>query len=278
MYKCDECEKEFETYNGLRGHLRMHGKSKGKPTVVKIMCCCVLTKKEVQVKFLESYQSRIKPCPHCGKPVQPHKKFCNSSCSASFNNIQRQKDGFVITEEHKQKTRESMYKHINKTNERFRGRPQYVEGAPYSKIHYRVCKNCGTNFIFQSPVKYCSICAEKYGAEYRSRYKFLFNVYHYPDIFDISLIEKVGWYSRGGNAGEWNPDGLSRDHKVSVTEAIKNGYEPYYIKHPLNCEIMPWVDNVRKHAKSSMTYDDLVKVVDEYDAIHRKMYATVKKV
>lgn len=62
-----------------------------------------------------------------------------------------------------------------------------------------------------------------------------------------------------------NPNGVTRDHKVSVNEAIEKGYDPYYIKHPLNCELMLFGDNARKHTRSSMSYDELVDKVNQYD-------------
>ena len=36
---------------------------------------------------------------------------------------------------------------------------------------------------------------------------------------------------------------ITRDHKISIFDAIHMGYDPYYITHPLNCELMPWIDN-----------------------------------
>jgi hypothetical protein len=76
----------------------------------------------------------------------------------------------------------------------------------------------------------------------------------------------VGWVSFGGKrGGKTNHHGLSRDHKVSVTEAKKKGYDPYYIRHPLNCELMPHIDNNKKKSRSSISYDELVHLVKEYD-------------
>lgn len=68
--------------------------------------------------------------------------------------------------------------------------------------------------------------------------------------------------------GMWgydNTNGLTRDHKLSVNEAIKNNYDPYYIKHPLNCELMSWTENNKKKTKSSITYEKLKQLVDDYD-------------
>jgi hypothetical protein len=50
-----------------------------------------------------------------------------------------------------------------------------------------------------------------------------------------------------------------------VNEAIKNNYDPYYIKHVMNCELMLWIDNIRKYKRSSISYEELKKLVDEYD-------------
>jgi hypothetical protein len=103
-------------------------------------------------------------------------------------------------------------------------------------------------------------------AEARNRFKFTFNVFRYPELFDLKLLQEVGFYAPKGKSGRWNPDGLSRDHKVSVNESIINQYDPYYITHPLNCELMPHRVNNKKKTKSSMRYEDLVKLVDQYDA------------
>jgi hypothetical protein len=87
----------------------------------------------------------------------------------------------------------------------------------------------------------------------KSGYKFTFNVYHFPELFDLDLLNKVGWYSPGGKTKKWNINGLSRDHKISVNDAIKNNYDPYYIT-PLNCELMPHIENNSKKTKSSISY------------------------
>ena len=62
-----------------------------------------------------------------------------------------------------------------------------------------------------------------------------------------------------------NPNGVTRDHRISVNEAIRNGYDPYYITHPLNCELMLFEENNKKNTKSSLSYIELVRQVKEYD-------------
>ena len=95
------------------------------------------------------------------------------------------------------------------------------------------------------------------------------NLYDYPELFDIDELNRVGFVSFGGKrGGELNLDGLSRDHKVSVSYAIKNKCDPYYITHPLNCELMPHKRNKKKHGECSITYDELVSTIKSYDTIH----------
>lgn len=85
-------------------------------------------------------------------------------------------------------------------------------------------------------------------------------------MFDLDQIKEYGWYSVGGkNRKPINKNGCSRDHKVSITDAIINGYDPFYIKHPLNCAIMRHIDNKKKHSKSSISYESLVQMVDDYE-------------
>ena len=85
-------------------------------------------------------------------------------------------------------------------------------------------------------------------------------------MFDLDLLNKLGFYAPGGKSGKWNIEGLSRDHKVSISEAIANNYDPYYITHVMNCELMPHKENDKKKGKSSISYAKLVQLVDEYDS------------
>lgn len=85
-------------------------------------------------------------------------------------------------------------------------------------------------------------------------------------MFDIKFLETVGWYSQGGKSRRpKNIEGMSRDHRVSKTDAIVNNYDPFYITHPINCELMSQRNNSKKHAKSSISYGDLVIMVNNYE-------------
>jgi hypothetical protein len=143
--------------------------------------------------------------------------------------------------------------------------PDLNRCGPFSKLFVCSCRHCKTKFVSRIKKQYCVEHKSLYSLSSKSGYKFTFNVYHYPDLFDINLLNAVGWFSPGGKAGKWNINGLSRDHKISVTESIINNYDPYYITHPVNCELMPHHQNNRKKTKSSITYEKLKQLVNEYD-------------
>jgi hypothetical protein len=288
IYTCEICNKNFSSALGLAGHKRMHGKSNGFIQIIK--CCCVITQREIIVRDLIKFQNNLKNCLYCNSILKNNQpKFCNNSCAASYNNKDRIKNGYTITHEHRIKTSNTLkskdikgrlntvnknrpvHQQISKTkkttiNKKSAARlnKNHVCGE-YSIIFYKKCSHCSELFCSRKKRKYCSSCAPLYEKTYKQRFKFTFNVYKYPNLFDLDYIKRIGWYSRGGTAGKWNPDGLTRDHRVSITDAIKNNYDPFYISHPLNCEIMSWTDNNKKKSKSSLSYDELVKLVDNYE-------------
>lgn len=226
-------------------------------------------------------------CKNCQEEFIPKYKqystFCSKSCSASYNN----KNKKPRTKRSKEKTRNSMIIYYNKnkiiksdnnslvkqifSENKFRENNKLsprnknnIEG-PYTKLFLNKCSHCFSLFYSRTKIKYCLKHKELYLNKNIMNYKFNFNCYNYPDLFDIKMIEKIGWYYGDKKSKKYNPNGLSRDHRVSVNEAVRNNYDPYYIRHPLNCEIMLHNDNRKKSNKSSISYFKLVKLVDEYE-------------
>ncbi len=225
-------------------------------------------------------------------------KFCSQSCAATYNNTKRGKHSL----ERKIKIREGVYRSNNKTStgsynpemprclqcnkicKRWNSKYCSKQCSSQSrilpvdrfgeKINTKIkipkpfncsCAHCGLKFTNKTQKKYCTAHAELYSHNGRARYWFSINVYKHPDLFDLESLTRVGFRSR------INPNGYTRDHKVSVNEAIKNNYDPYYIKHVMNCELMLWEENNKKNTRSSITYQELVKLVDEYDSQHRPL-------
>ena len=139
--------------------------------------------------------------------------------------------------------------------------------SPFTKMHICKCSHCSTVSISRIKKKYCSVCSDLYSPNSRNRFKFTFNVFKFPDLFDTKLLSSIGFYSPGGKSGKWNPNGLSRDHRVSVNESILNNYDPFYITHPLNCELMTQEENNKKKTNSSISYAELVSIVDKYESL-----------
>ncbi len=256
-FQCPNCNKFFSSSLGLAGHKRMHGPSNGE--ITKIYCSCIITQKVIQVQNLAKYQKSLKSCKHCSKLFKPNGKqyYCNHSCAASATNLARNSDVYG-------KISKSLIK-LSENNKLSQVPKETIIVGPYTKMFLCSCKHCNLKFIGRIKKQYCDDHRDRYSVSAKQGYKFTFNVYKYPTLFDISLIEKYGWFSPGGKAGKWNPNGISRDHKISVTEAIKNNYDPFYITHPLNCELMHHSENNKKKTKSSITFDKLKQLIDDYE-------------
>lgn len=278
MTTCDICNKDFKSGHALAAHRKYHFTQN-----YQIYCSCIFTHKKMRVSSLNDYQTQLVPCGKCGTLFKPsHKKSltaCSRSCATSLANITKGKRS--------EETKRKISQGLRTTTKRTRVRKTLLQqprkyskisvkpfyqlkkngtiSGPYTKIFYCKCKHCSINWYSRTQLKYCKDHFKLYSNEARTMYKFTFNVYHYSDLFDLQLLKEKGWYSPGGRAGKWNPDGLTRDHKISVNEAILNGYDPYYIKHPLNCELMSQQVNNSKKTKSSIAYNQLVKDIITYD-------------
>jgi hypothetical protein len=212
------------------------------------------------------------------------RRFCTKSHAAQYNNSKRdiesrskQRTSLLATLENKPKV-------LPKPRSGKRTAKQYVATVkapkdqvplkkrqpdivgPYSIVWALKCAHSGELFYSRSRRKYSPKYQHLYSRDGKAMYKFTFNLFDYPDLFNLNLIKQHGWYSVGGKSRKpINKSGCSRDHKVSVTEAIANNYDPYYIKHPLNCELMLHVDNKIKHSRSSLAYAELIRMVDDYE-------------
>lgn len=202
-------------------------------------------------KSIDLYMKNIKHCqnPKCGKEIPYEKRrnnYCDSSCSTSHINIKR-----PHTWGDKIKKGVINY-HIKNGH-----------------IKTKICGFCGNEFSNRN--KYCSIdCYKHKRREHINEYekykldcKFKFNVYDYPQEFDLSLIDKYGWYKAINNGN--NLRGISRDHMLSINEGYMLGIDPYLISHPANCKLMIHTDNISKNKKSSITKEELIKKIDSWN-------------
>lgn len=196
-------------------------------------------------RALNKYALNPKFCANCNTILLYEKKsnkFCSSSCAGTYNNA-RKDWANIKTGPAKKPPKQTV-----------------INPYPFSKLKQCTCKHCGMQWKNRSVVMYCNDHKELYSHAGRAKYWFTFNVYHYPDLFDLNMLACIGFRNTASN-----PNGITRDHRVSVNEAIKNNYDPYYIKHPINCELMLFSDNNIKHTDSSITYDDLILQVLAYE-------------
>jgi hypothetical protein len=259
-FKCELCDKIFLTARGLQGHKRMHGPSQGKTNNTNV----ILRNAEIKrTRELEYYKSP-KICENC-KIVLPYKsknnKFCSDSCRASVINLLRP----PVSDKQKQKTRATLLsKYTTRTPKAYRLWAHKNVVGPYTKIFLCICSTCGKIEFGIKRTKLCSEHLHLACKPQRIKYGFKFDTENYPDLFDMELINEIGWYSHHPGS-TYNVNGFTKDHKVSVKEAVENNYDPYYITHPLNCELITFSENLKKNRNSSISYQDLMESVLTYE-------------
>lgn len=193
-------------------------------------------------KRMAEYNSAKKACKYCRTvfPWGQHKKtFCSTICSGKHTAANRD---------------------YSKSPSGPKPKPKEPK-ALYSTLYKCVCKHCGVEWRGRRPIRVCEIHEPLYSHDGRAKYWFTFGLSKYPDLFDGEIIRKYGMRSSE------NPNGVTRDHRVSVQTAILNNYDPYYIKHPLNCELMLFEKNNIKKTGSSISYSELVEQVKKYDLV-----------
>ena len=209
----------------------------------------------------------MKVCPKCQKPHDLNGKFCSRSCANSRGPRSEDFKHKVRSKLLGRKVSDSTKAKISGNNHpKRKGRnlpPVFVQ---------KECLCC--NKVFQSPhgkQKYCSqkcyslfVELSKTAFEkYKNACVFKFNVYDYPEEFDLTLVEKYGFYS-AANRGN-NLNGISRDHKISITYGFKNNINPKLISHPANCQLMLQSENSSKKTKCSISVDELKNEIQKWN-------------
>jgi hypothetical protein len=212
---------------------------------------------------IETHDENLKSCKHCGKKIigETRSTFCSKSCAASYNNPSRKG-------EKKNFSAEGL-KNILLSNK------NYQSSLP-ALIEYNTnpnhCKQCNIDlpFIYRKRT-YCSKdCRRVYDRDNMPKYQyyykncqFKFGLTDFPTEFDFKLIEEYGWYN-AKNHGD-NLNGVSRDHMISVKFGFENNISAEIISHPANCKLLRHNDNVSKHSKCSITLDDLMLKITEWN-------------
>lgn len=144
------------------------------------------------------------------------------------------------------------------------------------KKYKKVCEYCKCEFeTNKKEQKLCSIsCARRnqIGDKtnlkkiYRQQCNFKFGLKDFPNLFDFNLLKTCGIY-KASNRGN-NPNGVSRDHMISVNYGFKHNIDPYIISHPMNCCLMTQPDNFKKLDDCSISLTELIKRINNFDKIY----------
>ena len=131
------------------------------------------------------------------------------------------------------------------------------------KLTVKTCCRC-QSAILNPRQKHCLDCKEAFYDLYRPACQFDFKPEDFPDIFDLSLVRRLGWYSPTNRSN--NLLGVSKDHLFSVSDGFQLGVAPELMRHPANCQLLPHPENNSKKTKSVITLDELLNRIALWNA------------
>lgn len=196
-------------------------------------------------KSLNNYHSNPSLCKCCQSTLEYDRrknKYCSRSCAAKISNKIARKRG-----------------------------PTAVEKVLCSNIKFILCTHTNQYYSNKNPdgsTRRCSPYIKTFKEKYYVAARFKFNVYHYPEEFDLSMIEKHGWYTCPGlkRKGQLkNTLGISRDHIISVSYGFANNIDAKIISHPANCRLMLQAANKIKSNKCGITLDQLLEKIEAWN-------------
>lgn len=225
----------------------------------------------------------MKTCPKCNTEHNRPGTFCSRSCANSRTFSKESKElkrikSKVWWDSLSENEKERRIANIDKPENRRKGTQAFIEVCKLSQLPIEA-KNqdpslkTGKWAKTYTPVKKCRCCIRLIHYKklycdscypnirlYRKRCKFDFNVYNYPQYFNLNLLENNGWYKPG-----INPLGVSRDHLFTIADGFKNKVNPDIMKHPANCQLLLHADNNRKNMKSSITLEELLERIEHWN-------------
>jgi len=267
LCSCILCRKQTSDLGITTHFLRSHGSAEQRQLFTNNYM------NNVSKTAKERYNQHPKLCKECNSIIDYKdrvNKFCSHSCAGSFSNKIRKKNGWSLTANQKLSISKTLIKYNVSLGNKSKSLHDTIKSASgeFSRVHFMKCKFCDNMFTNRAATQVCCNCQHLKWNNNKDQYSFKFNVFDYPDLFNLDKLKQIGWVAFGGKrGGNKNVNGLSRDHKVSVNDAKKFGYDSYYISHPLNCELMPHIKNNKKKTKSSISYEELVRLVNSYNGL-----------
>ena len=242
MRTCEECGSETKN-----------------PRFCSLSCSTKSKNKKSRENKISQYYSNPKKCLCCSTILSYEYriyKYCSKSCAASHGS-----KGRKISEKAKENIRTARLSYLEK-----HGKLQF----PYCPVEFIICKKTGKPYCNKNERGYRRqqspyVLTEK--QKYYDEAKFRFNVYHYPEHFDLSLIEQHGWYTCPGKKRKHyqrNINGVSRDHIISISEGFRKGYDPELLAHPANCKLVLHYENKKKSDKSGISINELKERIKKF--------------
>ncbi len=230
---CQYCEISFNVIAGSFGKF------------CSLSCGTAFRNKASAEKAESNYNLNSTKCKHCQSILEYQKrknKYCSRSCAAKVSNQVIRKRG-----------------------------PSATDKPPFSTIKFVLCKHTGqyySNRNTDGSFRKCSPYIKTDKEKYYSDARFKFNVYLFPEEFDLTLIEQHGWYTCPGKKRKGqtkNTTGVSRDHIVSVSYGFANNIDPKIISHPANCRLMLHSENKNKSSKCNLTIHQLLLKIEDWN-------------
>jgi hypothetical protein len=206
----------------------------------------------------------MKNCPKCGVKHVKNGIFCSRTCanSRTWTEEDKKKKSEIAKNSEKIKLANSNPDKKNKLKKAVE--KQKLKGnLNWSKLHSKESKEKRNKTLIKKRETWLNNLDKEIKTEYRKACQFRFNLKDYPEEFNFELIKEYGWY-KAKNKGD-NLGGVSRDHMYSISKAYKNKIDPYYISHPANCKLMRHIDNKKKDIMNSITIEELMIRIEEWD-------------
>lgn len=234
-----------------------------------------------------AYLSAQLLCRHCqvALPYEKRKNsFCSKACAASFNNAKRpagHASRVQQAESLSEKRKATPCPKKAKDNSpsplapQTRGRPRlkapFKPEGPHTRIYLRTCPYSGQLFYTANKAQRHSSQHLELMSAYKVACRFTFSLRRVPKLFieAADLVETLGWYSPA-NSPAPNPTGVSRDHLFSIHDGFRLGVPPAILRHPANCQLVPHVENQKKHHHSAISLSELLTRI----AAHEQAYGS----
>lgn len=283
-FECKYCGKYISSQSGLTGH---EVSCKQNPNREKWLKKVIEGSKIAGAKKIIPREDYNISCLSCKKMFvvrlkkweyekKEYKKFCSHRCSAIYYNFGGYKGEYECPWCGKVINLNGMGSHIWRihTEEgRTFVRKQIIWNKGLTKetdirikrIAEKVSKTVKGRPRSPRSIEYTKERRRKMGKhqKYKEDARFQFNVYNYPEAFNLEKAKKYGWY-KAKNRGD-NPNGITRDHLISVQYGFENDIPPELIAHPANCWLMRQLANVSKNKKCEITLYELLKRIESWN-------------